>query len=240
MCAGFRNFNMEVVPAILPQNFRELEDGLESVVHQARTVQIDLCDGKFTPGKTWPFDNLAGFEWQDILTEESGMPLWEYFDFELDLMINDIPQWWDDLVKIGPAGVVFHFPSGRAKIEELKEFIHTLDPYFKNQLRLGVAYEHDTDTNDILDIQDDITYVQCMGIEKVGVQGNPFDESVFERIAWVKNNLPQHEVGVDGAVSLENIQALKDAGVTRFVVGSAIFKADSPASAILDFKEALN
>ncbi len=231
---------MELVPAVLPKNFFELERSLEVVIGHVKTVQIDLCDGRFTQSVTWPFDNFAAVEWQNIITEKSGMPFWEQLDFELDLMINDIPERWEDLIKMGPVGVIFHFPENKARKEELKTFIKNLDPYFKNQLTLGIAFEHNTDTDDILEIQDDITYVQCMGIDHVGSQGNPFDESVFERIAFIKDNLPDHKIGVDGAVSsLDKIERLKDAGVTRFVVGSAIFHAESPQMAVFEFKEAL-
>lgn len=230
---------MELIPAILPKHFYDLEKNLEMVIGHVKIVQIDICDGRFIGPATWPFDNLGASGWQDILSEANGMPFWDHIDFELDLMVNDLPEKWDDLVKIGPVSIVIHFPSGREKINELKEFIKNLDPYFKNQMRLGIAFEHNTDVQDILDIQDEISYVQCMGIERVGAQGNPFDETVLERIAFIKSNLPNHTIGIDGAVTLENIKQLKKAGVTRFVVGSAIFHSQSPLFSIEDFKQAI-
>ena len=68
--------------------------------------------------------------------------------------------------------------------------IKNLDNYFKYEIELGIAYEHDTNPNDIIDLKDEVKFVQCMGIEHVGVQGAHFDQTIFDRINFVKENLP--------------------------------------------------
>ena len=224
----------------MPRSYFDLEEKINQVVNSVKTIQIDLMDGKFTTGKTWPFDNLHQNSWQDILNEVSGMPNWENIDYEIDLMINDIPNHFNDLVKIGPKRIIFHFPTGQNKINELKDFIKNLDNYFKYEIELGIAYEHDTNPNDILDIKDEVKFVQCMGIEHVGVQGAHFDQTIFDRINFVKENLPDHIISVDGGVNTETIKSLKDAGVTRFVCGSAIYKSETPSFTINDLLFEIN
>ncbi len=230
---------VEIIPAIMPQSYKDLEKKIELVLGSVKSVQIDLMDGKYTNGKTWPFSDIAGHDWQDILAEVHGMPHWEALDYELDLMINDVPKYWQDLVRIGPKRIIFHFPTGPAKVEELKNFIKNLDTYYKYEIELGVAYENGTNEQDILDIVDDIKFVQCMGIDHVGVQGAGFDQTVFQRIEWTKNNLPDFSISVDGGVNLNTIRSLKDAGVSRFIAGSAVYNTETPSFAVHDLMEAL-
>lgn len=223
----------------MPQSFRDLEKKVEQVLTAAQIVQLDLMDGKFTNGKTWPMNDLTGANWQDLLNEVHGMPYWESMEYELDLMINDVGAHWRDLVLIGPKRVIFHFPTGQAKIDELKDFIKNLDMYYKYEIELGIAYENGTNPDDIMDIKDDIKFVQCMGIDHVGVQGANFDKTVFDRIEWVKTNLPDYPISVDGGVNINTIKSLRDAGVTRLVAGSAVYNVETPSFAISDLKEAL-
>jgi ribulose-phosphate 3-epimerase len=232
--------DFEIIPAIIPNNFDEISQKTKQVLGLAETVQIDLVDGKFVKNKSWPFNSLLGDDWQNIVNEVSGMPHWNEVDYEIDLMINDIPSFWNDLVRIGPKRVVFHFPQEAEKITELKNFITNLDPYYKNEIELGVAYEANTNTADILDIAQDIKFVQCMGIAEVGFQGADFDEGVFERIQFVRENLPGYIISVDGGVNLDTIESLHTAGVTRFVCGSVIFADPDPRMSIHELKSTLN
>ncbi len=229
--------NMEIIPAIMPANFRDLEKKVEQVVGSVKTIQLDLMDGKYVTAKTWPLNDMYGDNWLGLTREEFGMPHWEAVDYELDLMVNDIPNIFAELVTMGPKRIIFHFPTGAAKIEELKNFIKNLDTFYKYEIELGIAYEHGTNTADILDIKDDIKFVQCMGIDHVGVQGADFDKTVFDRINWVKENLPDYEISVDGGVDIDTIKSLADAGVTRFVSGSAIYSQEYPSSAVVELED---
>ncbi|OGI72037.1 hypothetical protein A3J61_01510 [Candidatus Nomurabacteria bacterium RIFCSPHIGHO2_02_FULL_38_15] len=233
---------IEIIPAIIPNDFAELTQKTKLVLGSAKIVQIDLIDGKYANNKSWPLNDLAGMDWQNILNEASGMPHWNEIDYELDLMIADIPKHFNDLVRIGPKRIVFHLPhliGEPEKISELKDFIQNLDSYYKNELELGVAYEGTTNPQDILDLQNEIKFVQCMGIKNVGFQDQDFDTDVFGRIKFIKQNLPNHIISVDGAVDMDTIKGLYDAGVTRFVCGSVIFNDTEPRLAIGELRALL-
>ena len=45
----------EIIPAILPEDTDDLREKLSLISGIAPLVQIDVCDGKFTPTKTWPY-----------------------------------------------------------------------------------------------------------------------------------------------------------------------------------------
>ena len=78
-----------------------------------------------------------------------------------------------------------------------------------------------------------------MGIARIGFQGEPFDERVIEKIKEIKKHYPEMIVSVDGGVSLENAQALIEAGATRLVSGSAIFEDSDISSIIGEFRNLL-
>ena len=223
---------LEIIPAVMPLSYRDIEQKIEKIIESVRTIQLDLMDGKYVSAKTWPFNDFSGSNWQNILNEEHGMPSWESVDYELDLMIEDVPKYFTDLVRIGPTRIIFHFPKNKDKKEELKKFILNLDNFYKYEIQLGIAYEHGDDLQDILDIGQEIKFVQCMGIDQIGIQGAHFDETVFERIEKIKETLPDVEITIDGSVNTHTIKRLHDAGAIRFVVGSAIFNNEYPSIAV--------
>lgn len=232
MKTSISNSPIEIIPAIIPNDYNEISQKAKQVLGFTKIIQLDLIDGKYVKNKTWPFNDIEGIDWQNILTEASGMPHWNDVDYEIDLMLEDAPKHFNDLVIMGPKRIVFHFPKDTEKVLALKDFIKNLDSYYKNELEIGIAYEASTNNQDILDITDDIKFVQCMGINQVGFQGAEFDETVFDRIKFVKENLPEKIISVDGGVNLDTIESLYDAGVTRFVCGSVIFTDESPKLAI--------
>lgn len=221
----------------MPDSWHDLIKKMETVVGATKTVQLDLMDGKYTRGKTWPFNGMHTEGWKSLMQEEIGMPFWEDIDIEYDLMIEDVPAFWDVLIKLAPKRIIFHLHEDSEKKEILKNFIKNLEPYFKYEIELGVAYEHNTHLQDILDLKDDISFVQCMGIETVGSQGLELDEAVFIHIKAIQENLPDMIITVDGAVNEDSLGRFVDAGVSRFVMGSAIYGNSVPMMALQDFKK---
>jgi hypothetical protein len=74
----------EIVPAILPKSFAELEEKLPLVSGIVPCVQIDLCDGRFVQSTTWPYGANHDAHFDAILSEEEGMPFWNELQFEFD------------------------------------------------------------------------------------------------------------------------------------------------------------
>jgi pentose-5-phosphate-3-epimerase len=80
---------IEVIPAILVDNYEELREHISRVASLVSVVQIDICDGKFTPHTSWPMQSSDQASVQGILNEEEGLPYWDSIDFEFDLMLFD-------------------------------------------------------------------------------------------------------------------------------------------------------
>ncbi|MBP6858772.1 MAG: hypothetical protein KBC33_02990 [Candidatus Pacebacteria bacterium] len=217
----------EIIPAILPMDYAEAEEKISLVKDFVKTVQIDICDGQFTPTPTWPYrkdDDMFG----KILKEEEGLPGWEKLNFEIDLMVNHPEQIVDEWVSAGATRVIIHS-------EAKGDIMAAVDTLF-GRVEVALALNIDTSVSAIEPFKDKIQGIQLMGIDQIGFQGQEFDAKVIDRIREVRAAYPDLTVSIDGGVSLENALRLIQAGATRLVVGSAIFNADNYLEALQQLK----
>lgn len=216
---------VEIIPAILPSSYRDLEDKLMRVRGLTRSVQIDICDGFFVPSKTFPYTNSADKEqFAQILAEEETLPYWEEFDFELDLMVNESKKTSEEWVRAGASRIIIHIesPDDRGALEALQPLRDT----YATAVDVELAISLDTPIEKLESLAHFGSTIQCMGIVKIGMQGQPLDERIFVRVKEIKRLYPEHTVSVDGGVTIENAHRLVDAGATRLVAGSALFQGD--------------
>jgi ribulose-phosphate 3-epimerase len=61
-----------------------------------------------------------------------------------------------------------------------------------------------------------------MGIEKIGFQGEDFDERALDQIRKIKEKYPEMKVSVDGGVNQNTAKEIIKAGADRLVIGSAL------------------
>lgn len=231
---------MEIIPAILPKNYEDMKNHIALVRGVVPLVQIDICDGDFVKSTTWPFSTggASDYNFQNIMNEQEGMPFWEDIDFELDLMVSDAVANFDIYTKLSPKRIVFHIEAEEIQrdILEFKNFIEGIDPYIRDSIEIGVAINTTTKVEEISPLVNSVDFVQCMGIEHVGFQGQEFDETVLSHIKTLKEKYSDLIISVDGAVNSENASALLDAGATRLVIGSAIFNTSDIIDTIESFK----
>ena len=91
---------------------------------KAKCVQLDFCDGVFVKTATWPFatGGFEDFDFLKIMNEEEGLPFWEDFDFEFDLMVADAMENFDIYMKLGPKRIIFHL-GGAKKFGRIRAFL---------------------------------------------------------------------------------------------------------------------
>lgn len=225
----------EIIPAILPQDFYEIKDRVNSVFRVTPNIQIDICDGVYVANKTWPFIISDDKYFDDLMEERIGMPQWQDTNYELDLMVNNPEKRFEEFVKLGPSRVILHLKSFKNQ-ENAEKFFKNLDPFYKNNIEIGLAISPTEDLENVKPIIEDIHFIQVMGIENIGFQGEPFSKDVFEKIKEIKKLYPEIKVSVDGGVNLKNKDALIEAGADRLVSGSAIWQSPDPLATIEQFK----
>lgn len=214
-----------IVPAILPTSREDLEDKLLKLQGLATNVQVDLVDGIYASPASWPFSGAK---------ESAGLGDFEALDFlgdlhlEIDLMVTDPEKIITPWVNAGANRIVLHaesvlqLPKMLANIKTT--YGHDAD-FAPGLFSVGLAIHVATDIAMLEPFLSQIDYVQFMGIASIGKQGQPFDTQIVPKIRAFKKKYPNIPVQVDGGVSLETAPQLLSAGVSKLVVGSALWGA---------------
>lgn len=192
-----------IIPAILPKNQAELTNKIKRLKGLVSHIQVDVCDGKFVPSKTM----------------FTSLPVLNEIEYELDLMIeepeNSIEKW----IEMQPASIVIHLES----VKDPQKLFLALE-LARGIIEIGISISNGTPNELLEKYIEDCNFVQLMGISKIGYQGQEFDERVLEKISYFHDKYPEIDISVDGSVNTDTIRKLSDAGVTRFVCGSAVFE----------------
>lgn len=210
----------EVTPALLVEDYVELKEQLARVVNVATTVQIDMCDGKFVSSTSWPMNAKDESSIESILSEEEGLPFWDSLDFEFDLMVRNAHTQFEFFTRLGARRIVFHIEAEDPA--EFKEFLEGLDMYVKENIDIGLALNTTTPISELAPFISHVDFIQCMGIEHIGHQGEPFDERVLTQIKELRTLYPELIISVDGSVNETTAPLLVSAGANRLIVGSAL------------------
>lgn len=222
---------VKIIPAIMPNDYEEFSSKASLVKGLVEWVQLDVMDSKYTKSISWPYSNADHFD--DILSGDEGLPFWEDFDYELDLMVSNP---YDEALKWASTGVsriILHLKTiGEGDFEKLIDDLKDLG------VEVGIAILPNEDYSKIANVISKIDCVQFMGIDKVGFQNQKFSEDVLKNISDFKIKYPEMPVSVDGAVDLETADKLVEAGVERLVSGSFIFEG-SPEENIKELEEFL-
>jgi ribulose-phosphate 3-epimerase len=224
----------QIIPAILPQNFEEIEDKASRVASYTSVVQVDICDGKYVPSQTWPYTKGSEASFLAVLDEQMGMPHWDTLDYEFDLMVKDPEKVFEQYVSLGASRIVIHMES-----LSHDSLLRLLNTYGKKggymsmfDVEIGLAIRVDTNIEPLAETLAHFNFVQVMGINRVGFQGESFDTRAVALVKALRQAYPQLMISVDGGVNLDTAPALVDAGADRLVVGSAIFKTDDVAGTL--------
>jgi len=213
-----KNENIEIIPAILPKDFDELERKLSLLKDvflilgekEKPIVQIDICDGVFVSTKTWPY--LTGEFIEQLLA------FGDDFDFEIDLFVRDPDVAVFGWQKIRVKRIVLHIESlttdGYTNIFENAEVENT---------KFGFAVNLGTPIKDLDQYVRDADFFQFMGIDRIGHQGEKFNKGVLKKIKVFHRDNSSVLISVDGGVNLKNGKDLAKTGAKRLVVGSALF-----------------
>lgn len=216
---------MQIVPAILPKNIEDIRSKLARVLGLVEWVQIDLTDGVFVSSTTWPYNGEDERAFEMVLAEEEGLPYWDQFNFEFDLMVKDakdkLPTW----VTMGAKRILFHYEAENP--DELLEFFEGIDPYIRENTEFGIAFSPSTPLEEIYPLVPHLDVIQCMGSDTLGMHGVTLDEKVYDILRTLRAKYPELALEVDIGVNEETVPKLAAAGATRLAAGSMIWKSEN-------------
>ena len=203
-----------IVPAVIPQSADEIKNYAANFSF-SHEFHLDIVDGVFAPATTWPY-------------QPSGKPLTvkhelDAYTLEIDLMVTEPITAAEQWIAAGADMLVFHVET--LDVNALQHFSEETD------VSIGVSLHGATTMDFFEQYLPYADYVQLMGIYDIGSQGQPLDEALFEKIAYMKQQYPHLSVTIDGSVNAQTIERLKAAGADRFIVGSAVTLQSEPESA---------
>ena len=189
------------------KNLYELETALIDYFH------IDVMDGKFVKDNT----TEKMIEYSEYISSISSLPL------DIHLMVEDVEQYIKSFSVFEPNLITFHIEARKNK-EEIFELIKLVK---ESNSRVGLAIKPNTRIEEIYNYLPYIHSVLIMTVEP-GLGGQELIPETIEKISRMKKYLEQEKLEVDiqadGGINLQNIDLLKQAGVSNVVVGNALMK----------------
>jgi ribulose-phosphate 3-epimerase len=223
-----------IIPAILTKKFLKIKKQINLVKDFINFVQIDICDGKFVPKKTFASNGRKdSFKKIEKITKNLNL--------ELDMMIKiknikHLEKWLNSIIFAKPKKIIFHFDSmGNLKFAWDKIF-NFFNKYPKIKIGLGVCLKNKDEKVFNIFKKHDFDFVQFMGIIKIGQQGQKFDKRILKKIKIFHKKFPSTQISVDGGVKLENAKQIIDSGAMNLASGSEIFTNNNPKDIIKKFQ----
>ncbi len=227
----------EIIPAIMPESFGDLKDKMREVSSLVSFVQIDLMDGDFVPSISWPYNDEKDEGFESILKGDDDMPYLGELEFEVDLMVKDQEIEALKWMRAGARRIIGHFEAmddPKGFIDNIRNESPSVDSFLS--VELGIAIGIETSIEKIEPYISEIDFVQCMGIGKIGYQGESFDDRVVEKVKLLRKRYPKLIISVDGGVNQDTAPQLIESGVNRLAIGSAVFKSDNIEEAVEKFQ----
>jgi ribulose-phosphate 3-epimerase len=199
---------VEVEPSLYGADFANLGDQVEVLLRTGcRVFHFDVGDGHFVEPIT-----------MGPIVLQSISPLVHRFDGALDvhLMVDEPAKHFHAVAEAGGDSVTFHY-------EAVEDVTATVRAARENELQVGIAFNPETEPEEVAAVAGDADIVLCMSINP-GYSGQPFMEEAFDRVRRLRLALPNTvHIQVDGGVGPDNIKQLYECGATLFVAASAIF-----------------
>ncbi len=213
------HMSVEIIPAIIAKNFKELKEKIEIVEQYVRWVQLDIMDGNFVPNFTW--NKPAELKYYD-----PGVFL------EAHLMISEPEKYVGDWIDAGVKRIIFHI--------EATSDPHAIIQICRNKkIDVGVAINPETDIEQIGAIDELVDMILILGVTP-GFGGQKFKSSIVSKIKALRKRNPHLTIGVDGGMNPKTAKQAIEAGANVIVAGSYIFESEDVEKAVDKIKTYAN
>jgi len=206
---------IEIIPAIIAKNFKELKEKIEIVETYVRWVQLDIMDGNFVPNFTW---NKP----EELKYYDPGVFL------EAHLMVSQPERYVERWIEGGIKRVIFH-------IEATSDPHAVIQKCRDKHVEVGVAINPDTGIEQIKPMDELVDMVLVLGVTP-GFGGQKFKPEVLEKIKALRKRNPHLTIEVDGGMNPKTAKKVTEAGASMLVAGSYIFGSDDIKKAIDELK----
>jgi len=207
---------VEVEPSLYAADFMRLGAQLEALLAAGcRVFHFDIGDGHFVPPVTIGPIVLRSIA--PAIRAAGGI-------LDCHLMVDDPAHHFEEIAASGGSSVTFH-------VEAVADPEAVAVAARSQGLGVGVAFNPETAPTAAAEFASraGADIVLCMSIHP-GYSGQAFMPAALERVAEL-HELVGVPIQVDGGVGPGNARALRDAGASLLVAGTAIFAELDPAEA---------
>lgn len=193
---------IEIIPGILEKEWTVIEERIKLVSSLVSWVQIDIADNTLVPNRTF-----LDFEKFSLYPESVSL--------EGHLMVANPEKYIRPLADAGFKRLIAHVECVDPRV--------FLDQARFEHVEVGIAIDGSTEIEQIEPFLEEIDCVLVMGIE-AGFSGQEFQPENLEKIKAIHQNFSDLPIEVDGGINEATAKLVKDAGATRLVSTSYLFK----------------
>ena len=212
---------MQVIPSINAQSFEEarvlIEKAEKFLSGDNLWIHIDVGDGIFTPNKGW--GNPSEFKSLNV----------QSLKVEVHLMVEGPDAAVLPWLEAGVKRIIVHVES----IEDPDALLGLCQEF---EAELGLAISPDTKVEELKSYFNKIRFYQVLAVSP-GLAGQTFKPVVLGKIKFLRQNVPNAIIEVDGGINLETAESVKKAGADVVVSASYILNGRDPQKAYLELKE---
>ena len=203
---------IKIAPSILAADPLNLERDVRRAVESGCDwIHVDVMDAHFVPNLAYSPDTVRR------LKEICPVPI------DVHLMMDAPGSLLDAFLEAGASNVTVHAETG--DVSSLLQRIHQAGA------TAGVALRPGTPADAVRPYLEDAELILAMTVEP-GFGGQKLDESVIRKIRELRETGYRGEIEADGGIREDNLQRLKDNGLTVAVMGTALFRSDDMKAAI--------
>ncbi len=202
----------EIIPGILEKDFAEIEKKIELVRGFAKTIHVDIIDGKFAPNTTF----LDPKPFTKYTLPSSGQALF----FEVHLMVEEPINYLDSFAAAG----FKRFLGQVEKMSSQEDFVAKGE--FLGEV--GLALDVNTPLESLKADYQDLDCVLVMSV-RAGFSAQEFMPGSLEKVKKIREK-SQISIEVDGGISDATITQALNCNANRFVTTSFLFSGNPLAN----------
>lgn len=204
-----------VGPVATPDEYAKRLDRIKPFV---RRLHIDVSDGVFTPIKTIGLAQV--YDVDDVPSD-------------LHLMVSHPGQALETVISLGPELVICH-------AEAAANWPELFGQWREVGIKVGLALREDTPVSKIGHLLGQLDHALIFTGDHIGFNHSHFKKATLNKIAEIKSNNPNVEVGVDGGMNPEHAKLAVAAGADVVNSGGFIVDAADPKRAYAEMMMAVS
>lgn len=206
---------IDVLPGIYAKDWQTFARDVGFVASYAPWIHVDVLDGTMV-------EEVTVTDFSQLPQLKSVHPA---ISFEAHLIVANPEKYIKPLVDAGFSRLIAHIEANDPR--------RFLDLAKYEEIEVGLAMDGSTEIDEIEPFLEEVDFVAVLSAE-AGSPGQKFLPEALEKIKLIRQNYPDLPIEVIGGITDVNARSVKEAGATRVVATSFIFKSPEHAEAAIE------